>query len=137
MWYTELTIWKNISNFARDIGISEELIERAKLDYNKLISQYAKTRSLVNKKFFSKVDTSLAYQEFFRWGFYYIPCFYQLILSGWSHTAIRELRFFLEVSIRAYYIDSNFKEMKYKDKVKTLISSNLTNHKRISNACKL
>lgn len=29
MWYTELTIWKKISNFARELGISKELIEKA------------------------------------------------------------------------------------------------------------
>ena len=120
MWHTELTIWKSISNFARELGISEKLIERAKLDYDKLVSQYAKTRRLVNRKFFSKLDASLSMQEFFRWGFYYFPCFYQLVFSGWGHTGLRELRFYLEASIRAYYIDSNFREMAYNDKVKML-----------------
>ena len=121
MWHTELTIWKNISNFARELGISKELIERAKLDYNNLIGQYAKTRRLVYKRVQpSKLDASLSMQEFYRWGFNYFPCFFQLIFSGLRYTGLRESRFYLEASIRAYHIDSTFREMAYADKVKML-----------------
>ena len=82
MWHTELTIWTKISNFARELGISKEVIDRAKVDYDKLVTQYAETRRLVLKPESSKLDNSLSMQEFFRWGFNYVPCFFQLVLSG-------------------------------------------------------
>ena len=75
MFRSDQTIWQNISNFATDLGISKKLIERAKLDYDNLITKYTETRRLVLNLDRSKFDTSLSMQEFFRWGFNYFPCF--------------------------------------------------------------
>ncbi len=47
-------------------------------------------------------------------------CLYLLFLSGFRHTALRELRFYFETSARAYYIDREFNEKTYEDKIKLL-----------------
>jgi hypothetical protein len=49
-----------------------------------------------------------------------LHCFYMLIFSGFRHTALRELRFHLESSARAYYLDTKYDGKTCKEKVTLL-----------------
>ena len=119
MFFTDSKIWSIISNLARELGNSEEFVKKTKLDYDELINRYTEIRRFVNKKS-RKLDASLSMQEFHRWGLTNFPCFFLLIFFGSRHTGLRELRFYLEASIRAYYIDSHYPKTSYDEKVKIL-----------------
>jgi hypothetical protein len=60
-------------------------------------------------------------QNFYPWAFEQrLICFYMLYLSGYRHTALRELRSYVESSVRAYYIDTKYHKTSYECKVKIL-----------------
>jgi len=120
MFFTDSGIWNAISNFARSLGVSEAIVMKAKQDFKELLDQYTETRRLVMKDYESeKLDASLSMQNFHPY-WANLFCFFELILSGFRHSALRELRSYLEASERSYYIDSRYNEQSYEDKVKLL-----------------
>ena len=113
-------MWKTLSEYAKQLGVSKLMIIETKKDYDKLLEKYSKIRRSVSLKYSSKnLDTSFSMQNFYPW-FQNIFCFFQLIMSGFRHVALRELRFLLEASVRAYYIDTHFPEKEYKSRVSKL-----------------
>ena len=113
-------MWKALSDYAKNLGTPDKMIDKAKGDYDELLEKYSKTRRSVNSKYSSKkIDTSLSMQIFYPW-FANIFCFFQLIMSGFRHTMLRELRFNLEASVRGYYIDTHYPEKEYKSRVSKL-----------------
>lgn len=122
MFITDSSMWLKIADFARSLSVSEEIISKAKRDYNELFGQFSKTVDTVRSKYTKKeLDNSLSMQNFYPWKFEErLICFYMLYLSGFRHTALRELRFYLESSARAYYIDSKYPKTTYKCKVNIL-----------------
>jgi hypothetical protein len=122
MFITDSSIWLKIAGFARDLGNSEDFISTAKKDFNEFVSQFDETIRTANSKYTSKeCDNLLSMSILKAWRFNFnLICLYMLLLSGFRHTALRELRFYLEASFRAYYIDSKYHGMNYKRKVKKL-----------------
>jgi len=108
--------WNAISSFAHNLGVKKEIIEKTEQAFNEFLKRYYKTREFVWENHKSKWNESLSIQNFHFWdvNFY---CFFLLILSGYRHVALRELRFYLEAGARSYYIDSNHQEMSYNRKV--------------------
>ena len=122
MFFTDSSIWLKIAGFARGLGNSEDFISKAKKDFDEFISQFDETIRTVNSKYTPKECDNLISMSILKaWRFNFnLICLYMLILSGFRHTALRELRFYLEASFRAYYIDSKYHGMNYKHKVKKL-----------------
>ena len=117
MFFTDTHIWKLISTFALNLGISEDLVKKAKQDFNKLRNQYAETRKVVGSKYDSEeLNASLSMQNFYPW-VENLLCFFELVLTGFRHTALRELRFYLEASVRSNFIDSKYPEKTYEEKL--------------------
>ena len=113
-------MWKALSDFAKKIGNPEQMIDMAKGDYDELLENYSKTRRSVSSKYSPKnLDTSFSMQHFYPW-FQNIFCFFQLIMSGFRHVALRELRFLLEASVRTYHVDTEYPKEDYKSKVSKL-----------------
>ena len=103
--------------FCKKIGNPEQMIDKAKGDYDELLENYSKTRRNVSSKYSpKKLDTSFSMQNFYPW-FQNIFCFFQLIMSGFRHVALRELRFLLEASVRTYHVDTEYPKEDYKSKV--------------------
>ena len=120
MFFTDSSMWKLISTFARDLGVSEDFITKAKQDFDSLLDRYTETRKFVSSKYNSnKLDTSLSMQNFYPW-FENLLCFFELLLTGFRHAALRELRYYLESSTRSYFIDSKYNQKNYEDKLKVL-----------------
>jgi len=115
-------MWVKISDFARSLGVSEDFISKATMAFNDLIGQFSETDDIVRSEYTEKeCENSLSMQNFYPWAFEQrLICFYMLYLSGFRHTALRELRFYLELSARGYYIDTNFDVNSYEDKVSLL-----------------
>jgi hypothetical protein len=111
--------WNAISDFAHNLGVKEEIIEKAEQDFKGLLKRYHETHSFFWKNYKSKREKSLSIQRFFLWE-EKLCCFFTLILSGCRHAALRELRFYLEDSERCYYIDSWHEDKSYEEKVKLL-----------------
>lgn len=121
LFMTDSGIWRRIADFARSFGVSEEDISKAKRDLYELRNRFAETHGTLGSKYASEeLDNSLSMQNFYPWRFSRFFLFYQLYLSGFRHTSLRELRFYIESSARAYYIDTEFCEKTYEDKVKLL-----------------
>jgi hypothetical protein len=111
--------WDAISQFSRHLGVKEKTIKKAKQDFSELLKSYYETHEFVWEKHRSKRNESLSIQRFFLWK-EKLLCFFTLILSGFRHAALRELRFYLEDSERSYYIDSRHYEKSYEKKVNLL-----------------
>ena len=120
MFFTDSSMWKLLSTFARGLGVSEDLITKAKQDFDSLLGRYTETRRFVSSKYKpNKLDSSLSMQNFYPW-FENLFCFFELLLTGFRHTALRELRYYLESSTRSYFIDSKCHEKTYEDKLTSL-----------------
>ena len=122
MFYTDSGIWRKIAEFARSLGNTEDFISKARKDFNELLKQYAETCESISSKYTAKeLENSLSMQNFYPWVAHgRFLCLYELVLSGFRHTALRELRSYLELSARAYYIDTEFNNKTYEVKVKLL-----------------
>jgi len=102
MFISDSYLWKALSNFARSLKVPKDLIDMAKEDFNEILDQYTETRRFVSKECSpTELDRSLSMQNFYPWLANFL-CFYELILSGFRHTALRELRYYLEASARSY-----------------------------------
>jgi len=120
MFITDSGMWEALSSFAHKLGVPEDFISKAKRDFKNLLSRYADVRRTVNRNCSpEELDSSLSMQNFYPW-FENLFCFYLLILAGFRHTALRELRFYLESSARCYYIDSKHNKKGYEEKMKIL-----------------
>jgi recombinational DNA repair ATPase RecF len=112
--------WNALSNFARNLHVPENKIMKVKQDFDKLFAQWNETLKVVKEKHKSeKWEKSLSTQVFHLWDAN-LYCFFELILSGCRHVALRELRYYLDASVRSYYIDSNHQELSYNCKVSIL-----------------
>jgi len=111
--------WNAISRFSHNLGVKEEIIKKAEQDFKELLKRYSETREFVWEEHKSKLNESLSMQNFQPW-WANLLCFFLLFLSVFRHAALRELRSYLEVSERSYYIDSRHHEKSYEDKVKIL-----------------
>ena len=114
------SIWNKLSSFAQKLGNSEKFIQKAKLDYSKVLDQYNEKRRFISRNFNpAKLNSSLLLQNFYPWR-ESLACFYLLIFSGFRHTALREVRYYIETSARSYFIDWKYPEKTYEEKVKKL-----------------
>ena len=119
MLISDSNVWEAISSFAGNLGVSEKIITEAKLDFNKLLNRYGEILEISRKYTPEDLNASLSMQKFYPWLGNFL-CWFLLSLSGFRHTALRELRFYLEAGARAYYIDSEYGEKSYQDKVNIL-----------------
>jgi hypothetical protein len=108
--------WNALSNFAHNLGVKEEIIEKTKQDFNEFLKRYYKTREFVWENHKSKWNESLSIQNFLFWEAN-LYCFFVLYLSGFRQATLRELRFYLEASARSYYINSKYQKTTYKCKL--------------------
>lgn len=113
--------WQIITEFALRWHNSEDFVSKAKKDFGELHRQYNKACKILLSKGYppQKLDNSLSWQNFHGWLDNHY-CFYVLIFPGFRHTALRELRFHFESSVRAYYVDTKFDGKTYEEKVRTL-----------------
>lgn len=120
MFFTDSSMWKLISTFALNLGTSEDLITKAKQDFDTLLDRYTETRRFVSSKYTpKKINNSLSMQNFYPW-LENLLCFFELLFTGFRHAALRELRFYLESSARSYFIDSKHHDKNYEDKLLSL-----------------
>ena len=120
MFSTDSAIWKAIVKFAHNLGGTEDIIIKAKQDFDKLFARWNETQSEVKGKYKSeKLEKTLSWSNFYFWRDN-LFCFFVLYLSGFRHAAIRELRFYLEARVRSYYIDLMHQEMTFNCKVSIL-----------------
>jgi hypothetical protein len=120
MFSTDSSIWNVIKNLSHNLGVKEDTIIKAKQDFNKLFTRWKETQSEIKGKYKSeKIEKTLSWSNFYSWRDNFF-CFFLLYLSGFRHTAIRELRFYLEASSRSYYIDTRHQEMPFNCKVSIL-----------------
>jgi len=122
MFYTDSDMWRKIAEFARSLGNTEDFISKARKDFNELLSEYAETCESISSKYTAKeLENSLSMQNFYPWAAHgRFLCLYELVLSGFRHTALRELRFYFESSARAHFIDTEFNKKTYEVKVRLL-----------------
>lgn len=111
--------WNAISRFSHNFGVKLEIIKKAEQDFKRLFKRYYEIREFVWENHKSKWNESLSIQRFFLWE-EKLLCFFTLILSGFRHASLRELRFYLEDCERCYYIDSWYNEKSYEEKVNLL-----------------
>ena len=103
--------WDALANFALKLGAKEDFIERAEKDLRELFALLEKTRIEVMKKYqLGKLERTLSWANLCVQGNNAYG-FFVLYLSGFSQTALRELRLFLEASARSYYIDSSYQKL--------------------------
>ena len=114
--------WQIITEFALSLHHTEDFISKARKDCYELMTQYGEACRTVDSKRYpiEKLNNSLSWQNFHRWPFENIYSFYVLIFPGFRHTALRELRFHLESSARAYHLDAEFGDKTYEEKVTIL-----------------
>lgn len=87
MFMTDAGMWKKISEFARSLGVREDLLGKAKTDF-KFVAEFAETQREIHRNHKSQeLNESISWQNFHNWIVADFFCFYTLLLSGFRHTA--------------------------------------------------